>query len=271
MVEDAIGSSAAFSGSDLSIYTKGSYPNNTNVRLDSDVDVVVELRECYYFDYVSGPNPGAPPASFYPGPWTPSLWRGAVATALEESFGSSNVKATGNIAINVLAIAGSRPSADVVPSFSYMRFDDPDGQQGHKGSCVFPADGGGYIVNWPQQQMDNGRAKNSATGGRYKSYVRALKNAENVLSAEGTISDLPSYFMECLVFNVKDSALTSGDLDDGFRSTLWDLWTQLNADSVDNMVEPNVLKWLFRGQQKWTPDEAKALVSKTWDYLGYAS
>lgn len=57
-------------------------------------------------------------------------------------------------------------------------------------------------MNWPQQQLKNGRSLNTQTNHRYKKYVRALKNAESFLAAAGTIDELPSYFMECLVFNV---------------------------------------------------------------------
>lgn len=46
MVRKAITTDAVFDGSNILIYTKGSYPNNTNVKLDSDVDVVVEPQDC---------------------------------------------------------------------------------------------------------------------------------------------------------------------------------------------------------------------------------
>ena len=38
MVRDAIKGWPAFDGVDYEIYTKGSYPNNTNVKADSDVE-----------------------------------------------------------------------------------------------------------------------------------------------------------------------------------------------------------------------------------------
>ena len=96
-----------------------------------------------------------------------------------------------------------------------------------RGSCVWPKTGLTKIVNWPDQQLANGRAKNQRTGQRYKNYVRALKNAENVLVKAGTIKAKPSYLMECLVWNVADSTLKSGTLDVGFRATLVELWQGL--------------------------------------------
>jgi hypothetical protein len=261
MVKAAIAASAELKGVSLATYTKGSYPNNTNVRQDSDVDVVVELQACSYYD---GTHPGAP--SRYKGPWTPQVWREAVVRSLVEHFGASEVDSTGRIAINVRAKSGSRPSADVVPSFNYNRYDSA---ATHSGSCVFPRDGSAKVVNWPDQQLANGKTKNAACGQRYKAYVRALKNSENHLSGAGTIADLPSYFMECLVYNVPNQILQTGDLDAGWRATLAALWGQLDGSGFDTMVEPNELKWLFKGTQKWSVADGKSLVLATWKLFGY--
>src|SRR2546429_216679 len=140
MVRTAIKASSAFNQSTVSVYTKGSYPNNTNVRRDSDVDVVVELRDCQYFDYLQGQEPTNQSTSPYEGPWTPTNWRAAVNVALVGYFGESSVDSSGSIAININAVPGSRPSADVVPSFHYVRYDDPVRRVSHNGSCVFPSD-----------------------------------------------------------------------------------------------------------------------------------
>jgi hypothetical protein len=270
MVRAAIGAHESIDVGKVLIYTKGSYPNNTNVRRDSDVDVVVERQDCIYFDHLPGVTPPSSPAEPYSGTWTPASWRREVKAALVNHFGGTAVDSSGKIAINVSAVAGSRPSADVVPSFDYRRYDDTAHTLVNVGSCVFPSGGGSKIVNWPQQQLENGRTKNTATGGRYKYFVRALKNAENTLAATGAITDLPSYFMECLGYNVPNDVLQQGDLDAGFRATLVNLWERLKDGSAkDEMKEPNELKWLFKGTQKWSVDDAKALVLETWNYLGY--
>lgn len=271
MVRQAIADCDGLDGAAVAIYTKGSYPNNTNVRRDSDVDVVVELRDCLYYDYMPGVTGVEPPPPPYKGPWNPERWRRAVVDALVAAFGAS-VDTSGKVAINVGAVAGSRPSADVVPSFNYRRYDDAYRNIRQQGSCVFPTDGGGQIINWPQQQLDNGRSLNEATGHRYKKYVRALKNAENSLVLTGDIEELPSYFMECLVFNASPSALAFGDLDDGFRATLLDLWDRLVAEEgTRTMVEPNRMKWLFADGKKWAVQDGKDLVLATWHYLGHGS
>ena len=135
---------------------------------------------------------------------------------------------------------------------------------------MFPRDNAPKIVNWPAQQLSNGRLKNTNTGGRYKRFVRALKNAENKLVRLGTIEELPSYFMECLVWNVGNLTLQREQtLSDGFRGTLYELWDGLENGDTSEWTEPNMNKYLFRSSQSWTKDEAKALVLGTWNYLDY--
>lgn len=269
MVRDAIESWPAFDGVDYDIYTKGSYPNNTNVKADSDVDVVVECRECVYFDYASGVTESPGVGSPYGGPWTKDEWRKEVGDALVEAFGEDEVDRTGKIAINVSEVLGSRPNADVVPSFRYYRYLDGERRSSYTGSCVWNTD---YkkIVNWPEQQLDNGRAKNIATNNRYKKFVRALKRVENLLSKAGVIDEMPSYFMECLVWNIPNPILTFGStLDAGFQATLAKLWAGLDGGDAHEWEEPNELKWLFKGTDKWTIDDGKSLVLATWRYLDY--
>ncbi|TKJ95527.1 hypothetical protein PlfCFBP13513_17010 [Plantibacter flavus] len=80
---------------------------------------------------------------------------------------------------------------------------------------------------------------------------------------------MPSYFMECLVYNVDNQSLQTGDLEQGFKATLVDLYSRLNDEPDTRMLEPNDIKYLFHSSQKWTIPMAKQLVEQTWKYLGY--
>lgn len=272
MIDNAIKAHEAFDGhrNSFIIYTKGSYANDTNVRLDSDVDVVVENHAVYYSDSeAENPQPD-PSFSPYTGPWTPAAWREEVARAISNYFGNSEVDTSGEIAITVKEKPGSRPSADVVPAFDYVRYDDAFRAIKHPGSKVFKK-ANGSIVNYPHQQLANGKIKERNTGGQYKSFVRTLKNAENTLVKEGVGDELPSYFMECLIYNVPDNILRSGySLSDGFRRTLYWLYQNLNDEYVyERWLEPNELKYLFWSGNKWSLSDAQKLVLRTWNYLGY--
>ena len=270
MVTDAVKAHAPLKSASLYVYAKGSYANNTNVRRDSDVDIVVECQACNYFDYMPGQEPTTPAGDSYTGEWTPARLRSEVVAAITNAFGSSGVDSSGRIALVVAAVPGSRPSIDVIPSFDYFLYDDPQRKSSRRGSCVWPKTGSAKIVNWPDQQLANGRAKNQRTGQRYKNYVRALKNAENALFKAGTIKAKPSYLMECLGWNVADSTLKSGSLDGGFRAMLVELWQGLADDgNYTDWTEPNDIKYLFRGGQKWSLSDARELVLATWRYLDY--
>jgi len=269
MIIGAIKAHPAFAGTDIRVYAKGSYANNTNVRRDSDVDVVVENHDCFYYEFFDCDAPPSGTIAPYTGDWTPERWRREVTAAIVNCFGSSDVDTSGEVALVVSEKPGSRPSADVIPSFAFRRYDTTDQRVCHEGSRVFKKTGG-YIDNWPEQQLVNGRRKNDSTGQRYKNHVRALKNAENILAKNGLMQTKPSYLMECLVWNVPNATLRTGDLDTGFRATLLWLWEHLTDQYIrEDWEEPNGLKYLFAPGKKWTVDDAKEVVLKTWQFLDY--
>lgn len=279
MVVNAIDSHKPFDGyrSSFRIYAKGSYANQTNVRLDSDVDVVVESHHSYFHDFLTPQIERATPAdpgwSAYEGPWVPATWRAEVEAALKNYFGADEVDTSGEVAIMVKEKAGSRPSADIVPAFKFIRYDSPDRTVKVQGSKVFKKTSG-EVVNYPSQQLKNGRDKNSQwrTNGRYKEFARALKNGENALVDARLMKAKPSYFMECLAYNVPDSDLTrSSDTSAWFRWALATLHNRLQPDEYDpeRWVEPNELKYLFHSSQKWTVEDGRELTRTLWDYLEY--
>lgn len=255
----------------IKVYAKGSYANNTNIRLDSDVDIVVENHDLFYYDYF--PSDIAPSPSQitpYAGRWDdPHEWRAEVTTAMTNAFGTSQVDTSGHVAMTIAEVPGSRPSADVVPSFLYKRYEASDGSVIQVGSRVITTDGKS-IDNWPEQQKINGRTKDARTNGRYKKYVRALKNAENYLCEAGQIDALPSYLMECLVWNVPNNVIAHGNTYAGFQLTLATLIVDLsNRDEWWDWEEPNRLKWLFRGHDKWTAEQGRDLAVKTYAHLDW--
>lgn len=273
MVTDAVKRHPPFAGLGLTVEPKGSWANNTNVSSDSDsdMDIKVEFTQRTFRGSATGManwellvQNGA-----YRGPWTPEKFRSELGIALRRA--SNSVDASHNVAFYVPSVSGSRPDTDVVPCFTYLH--NPTFAAPNRGTIVFTKDGK-HIVNWPQQQLDNGRAKNTRTGYRYKFAVRALKAVENDLAGLGVINNLPSYFMECLIYNVPDPILKNAlSLDTAFQAALMHLKGQFIFWSLtanpDAMVEPNGIKKLFGPGQKWTKDDARQLVTAAWDYLGY--
>ena len=88
MIREAINEHDGFDGyrNDFSINANGSYANNTNVKSDSDVDVVVECRDVCYWQEHDPAKGGHPSGNPYTGPWSPDKLRKEVAAALEKKF-----------------------------------------------------------------------------------------------------------------------------------------------------------------------------------------
>jgi hypothetical protein len=277
MVHNAIDAYEPFDGyrRQFRVYAKGSYRNETNVRLESDVDIVVESHDSFYDDFLNADleAAAAPDPSWrsYQGPWVPTAWRDAVGQALTDYFGSSEVDRSGEVAITISEKAGSRPATDVVPAFRYVRYDSADRRLMQEGSKIFKKSGGD-IVNYPQQQLENGQAKDRRTSGRYKMFARALKNGENALVKADLMKPKPSYFMECLAYNVPNEDLRHGSTNSAwFRWNLAWLYNELlpSAYAYEKWSEPNELKYLFWSGNKWSIDDGRELTHKLWDFLDF--
>ncbi|MFC1405796.1 MULTISPECIES: hypothetical protein [Streptacidiphilus] len=270
MVNGAVRAHPAFAGLDLTVKGKGSYANNTNVRFDADVDVKVQLNRPHYRGFgMLGFWPWAiDNAEASQGPWTPARFREELGLALKACF--NDVDANHNVAFYVPPVPGSRPSADVVPCFAFRQYRDFGGSSFDEGSVVFTRDGG-RVINWPEQQLANGIAKNNRTKRRYKFAVRALKQVENAVAADGLITALPSYFSECLIYNVPDSVLLADSLDTALHGALAHLRRDLNwwSGGWRDQLEPNEMKKVFGEGQKWTIQDGRQLIEAAFYYLNY--
>jgi hypothetical protein len=251
----------------VEVFAKGSSANNTNVRLDSDVDVGVKWTATGYYDLAFGAEDvgaqalGITPASR---PVDPDEFKDAVGQALLDEFGSRAV-ARGDKAFTVRE-SSIRLAADVVPCFDHTRYDGPSGRPNH-GICIWP-DGGGRILNWPAQNLRNGRNKNNRTSRRYKSMVRALKRLENVMVENGESPEVHSYLIECLVWNVPDEGFGHSTYLADMRYVLAHLFNStLTDDECHEWGEVNELKYLFRSSQRWTRTEAHEFLSLAWDHM----
>jgi hypothetical protein len=271
-VTDALNAVPDIKDLPITVYPKGSYANNTNVRDDSDVDVSVEYTGIEYFDLtedLEGLTRDDIGFSEVTEPYSPEKLKGDVERALVKAFGRDAVKRN-NKAITVRE-QSTRLAADVVPCFTYRRYYGRDsyGQlKHHKGVKLFP-DKGWPIINWPTQHYDNGVTKNKATGLRYKRMVRGLKYLENELCEKRLIKAAPGYFAECLVYNVPSDNFNQATYTADMRSVLAYIFNEtLPSGDSSEFVEVNYMKWLFPAGAKWTSADAHTLADAAWDYMG---
>jgi hypothetical protein len=268
MVRSAIETHSAFDDCRPSIYAKGSYPNNTNVRSDSDVDIVVQCSEAYLWDVHDGAS--HTPVALYPGIWTPDRLRSEVVAALGAKF-PGQVDASGSTAVQVHS-SSPRVEADVVPSFDYYYF-LPDGSS-REGTMTIRTSGE-RIVNYPVQHLENGRQKNQNTNSDFKKAVRILKRLENKMLEDGVHREVSSYFVECLVYNCPDAIFAQPTWTDVVKRICGHIWVNLDGSEPSNenlrWREVNGYKFLFHDAQKWTRQDGLDFVLSAWRYLGLSN
>jgi len=265
MVREAINAHPAFQNYSFRVYAKGSYPNNTNVRTDSDVDIAVQCPEVFYWN-------GTPEITIspYTGPWTPPLLRSEVEKALRAKF-PSQVDASGNVAIRVRA-SSARVDADVVPCFTYRDYFGLNNYR--EGTRIFRKSGG-EIENYPQQHLDCGRAKNRRTNHQFKRAVRILKRVGNAMASDRFYREVPSFFIECLVYNCPDPIFFRPTWTDRISEILYHIWgsTQGGSEPAGDArwLEVNGVKYLFHPTQAWSYEDARDFSKAAWNNLGYGS
>lgn len=266
MVQEAVQEHGAFDDCSLSVYAKGSYANNTNVRADSDVDIAVQCHDVVYWEEEStGDHPAGAP---YEGIWTSSKLRSELGLALRAKF-PGQVDDSGAIAFTVRS-STARVDADVVACFDYRYYYNSG--RFHEGTRIFPKTGGAF-ENYPAQQIKNGNAKNQRTNLNYKKAVRVLKRAENAMLENKVHRELPSFFIECLVYNCPDHILLRTSWTERIRGILGHVWEELQGEEPTNeserWVEVNERKYLFHSLQKWSRADGRDFAHAAWNYLGY--
>jgi hypothetical protein len=268
VVRNAIRSYPAFAMRNVEIFAQGSYRNGTNVKAESDVDVCVRCMDVCFMELPPGYSKetfGLSDASY-----TYAEFRNDVEHALKSYLGASAVS-RGNKAFDLRANT-YRVDADVVATFEHRRYTVRDGTYSYVSGTELHPDRGDRIINWPHQNYDNGTAKNTATSTRFKKLVRVLKRLRNELADRGRAEaqPIPSYLIECLVWNVPNSSFGDGDYADDLRAVLLHVFSCTQGDSAcSEWGEVNELKYLFRPGQPWTRAAVNTFVAAAWNVAGF--
>ncbi len=257
-------------GSDVSIFLQGSYKNRTNVRLDSDVDIVVR-HDGFYFPEV-GSLSEADKTRYWSGfktsDYTFSNFKDDIQNVLNGKFGAASVERK-NKCVKVKGNT-QRVDADVVPCFVHRRFRSVTEIEAE--GIELRTDGGDRIYSFPEQHYDNGVTKNNNTGKMYKPIVRILKNVRNELIDNNTIrlEAMPSFFLECLVWNVSDPLFRKSTYLDATRAVVATVWNEMGEpEKANSYAEVCDLRWLFRGSPQRTFQQARDFMQYAWDFMGY--
>lgn len=255
-------------GGNIKVYLQGSYKNSTNTRSESDVDIVVEYTPGYYpgFFGMSEEQIAQYHARTTKHNYTFSQFKLDVYTTLLNQFPSGEVVWHPKC-VRVLKNE-NRVNADVVACFTHQRYINPDTFDAQ--GIQFFTDSGEDVISFPVQHHENGESKNTETNGKFKDAVRIYKNINQKLVDLKELEDgeFPSHLIESLVWNVpKDNFI--GSYSEVIKSITAKIWNDMKPenDPYNKYSKIHNLEWLFKGNAKHTPDQAKAFMWKVWNFL----
>jgi len=250
------------------IYLQGSYKNSTNIRGNSDVDLVVELRSTFYHNANSLSAEEAKEFNeFYgPGKYELSSFKKAVLDELSRHYGSNNVT-EGNKSIKVKGSNG-RLDADVICCAQYREyksFSRSNPQNYIEGITFWQKNDGRQIRNFPKQHFDNGVEKNKNAGSNYRTTTRIIKNMKARLVEMGRIDKTlaPSYYVESMLYNVPSGSFNQSYFQDIIGIILHFLSTQANTGQLSKFLCQNKCRYLFSGNDPhWNEQQCKTFIQQ---------
>jgi len=249
------------SGCDYELYLQGSYKNDTNIRGDSDVDVVAQLNSTFYSNLTEEQRRYLRQT---PSTYEWQSFKLDTLNAIKRYYGSSIVT-EGNKSIKIAADSGRLP-ADVVVCAKYREYNTVNSYDYTEGMIFWTKDNGRKVVNYPKIHYDNGVNKHQVTNRWYKPTVRMMKNIRTYLESIRAVSNTlsPSYFIECLLYNVPSHCFGTSYQNTLYYSADWLLKTNLTP-----FVCQNGKTLLFGdGHEQWSVFSAQQYmkaVATLWD------
>jgi len=205
-------------------------------------------------------------------------FKSEVISALRDKFGYFKVE-TGNKSVKVLPDdSGNRYKADVVIALQYRLYvptenrntkrDDFTGLYYYEG-IWFRTASGEEIINYPKLHLRNGSDKNQKTNGKFKPIVGIFKNMRNKALELKYLPNkeiAPSYFIQCLLYNVPDY-IFYGSYQEIVVSILNYLHEKLNDnENYKRFVSQNDIVPLFgSGSDKWDITNARTFIDSLID------
>lgn len=253
-------------------FLQGSYKNNTHTYGSSDVDIVVKLESTWVSDTseLNSKEQERYDTDTSDAIYTYREFRQDVFTTLKTRFNSASSKPVKWDGKAIEINDGPLPvDVDVVPCrdyrvyHSYPANGEPDIDHGMAFRSRY---GNERIINFPKLHYQNGTEKHT----NYKETVRIFKNARDYYNeywnSVYTI-DAPSYFIECLIYNVPGRILKRSDRSDRFVEIL----DHLQSDRTDLTTFDQVseMESLFGDSNtQWEISEAETMLTRLrsmWD------
>lgn len=255
------------------VFGKGSYHNNTNIRLNSDIDICVSYRPTFKFRLPNGDNPQNHNIDIVSEPYTYDKFKNELYQILVGKFGKDNVVLK-NKCIHVKENT-YHSELDVVPSWYHRSYLASYSNRYNEGVILWTPSHES-VLNYPKQHYENGVEKNKSTRKRYKSLVRIIKNLKVKMAEDNYYvnDNVSSFLLESLVYNFPDSQFLcekdNYDWNDIIRSLIIYIWNGSKADREEwkSWTEVSGLLPLM-SNHKWKREDVHEFMLKLWTYLQY--
>ncbi|MGN7484987.1 nucleotidyltransferase domain-containing protein [Priestia megaterium] len=249
----------------LDIYLQGSYRNNTNIYGNSDVDIVVQSDATFFSDVteLDTYEVSLYKSAFSDATYTWSDFKNEIIETLEDAFGKESVE-VGNKSIK---IDDGSYEADVVPCFEYRKyisFGELESQREYiPGIKFFTTKENRSVVNYPKEHYSKGAKKNQSVENRFKPTIRIFKNMKRKLIEKDMITkeEVPSYFLENLLYNVPDELFDNSEI----ANRVYDIlkWLGDNRYSLSEFICQNEQIYLFgSSQEQWNEVDAQKFINQ---------
>lgn len=271
MIKDAINSNDELSNKDIEVFSQGSYANNTNVRLESDIDVCIMLKDTFYREYPEGVT--REDYGFTPGTNNFDDYKTGVVSSLVNKFSSENIN-IGNKSIKIHSNT-YRVDADVVSAFQYRNYinDRDRNPENFTEGIKFFSTQNEEIINYPKIHISNGIYKNGNTQRRFKRLVRILKRIRYKMEEDNLpiSSGITSFLIECLIWNVPNDVFNDYySWNEILRQAIIVLYNDTkNNNTCEDWGEVSEEFYLFHSGRKWNRGIVNSFLTDLWNYLEY--
>lgn len=224
------------------IYLQGSYKNSTNIYADSDVDLVIQLNSTWRRNLfrLSATQTSKYKENYSSAGYGLDEFHDDVVSTLRSYYGWSAVTVEDRALVldsDLLPL-----TADIVVCLQYRRynqFNSKYDQDYDEGILFEDQSTGEEIISYPKIHYENGADMNQSVYGRYRETIRIFKNTRSYLVNKGEISAelAPSYYIECLLYNVPASKYKNDYQERYVEIVNWLVETQLSGFDCQNEIQ----------------------------------
>lgn len=260
-----------YDSDDPEVYLQGSYANYTNVRGESDLDVIIEMSSPPFEEDISELD--RKERERYDSKYSEIdlEWKNFYSTArrvLKNYFGDLESYSLKREEMCLKLDSENNRDADIVIAVAYRKYysfpNKEDNPSNYEKGIFFKTKNGRKIANYPEQHIENGSEKNEDCNQNYKRTIRMFKNVKYEMIDNNIIKEdlVPSYFIECLLFNVPNSKFSKN-----LQETYKDILEHLESTELQDFRCQNDQRDLFGNQhQQWEKFKAERFIEGLRDF-----